>query len=206
MSVKATDDIVRVGDIVFTRWIGKDSDMTCRLTGDNGVPGKAAHVEMIDRVCPFFGPRILAASAFIGKMIRWDWEKRKAYLTETKTEWCRWSRLDPFTPDQIMEIGNEAEKQFCTFKYSKAELPLQAIDGWRAKFKGLHPQDEEAVWARKLGDLWQGGVICSKAGCLPFIRIGVFPAHARFWSPSDVLRYIDCGASGWGLAEKTAGW
>ncbi len=206
MSIEVLGSPVRVGDIILTRWPDRICRLTCSVTGDAGAPGKAGHQEMVDHVCPLDGPRVLAASLTMGKMVRWDWDGRKAYFAETQTEWIRWTRLMPFERPQVEQIEAESEKQFNTFRYSKGELLLQGIDGWRARIKGLHPQDKPAVWARRLGDWWGGGVICSKAGNLPFIRIGIFPEHARFWSPSDTLRYIDTGASGWGVAEKTPGW
>lgn len=206
MTILATNTTPRVGDIIFTRWPELSSRVTCALTGDRGKAGRAAHQEMIDNVCAAEGPRVLAASAEKGKMKRWTWPGRKDYFSETKTEWSRWTRLRPFLPAETEQIQFEAEKQFNMFSYSKSELPLQGIDAIRARILGLHPEEPEAIWARKLGDWWKGGVICSKAGNLPFIRIKIFPDYSRFWSPSDTYRYIDSGVSGWGLAEHTPGW
>lgn len=189
----------RVGDLIFTRWTGLDARLTCLLTN-----GKAAHQELIYNVAP--EPMVVAASAAMGHMVTWTWDSRRAYFEKTKTEWCRWTRKEEFPLLTRVLILHEAEEQINTFKYSKGELLLQGIDALRSRWTGKITTGEDGVWARKLGDWWGEGIICSKAGNIPLIAAREFPERAKYWSPSDTLNWIGTGASGWELAEKSKNW
>lgn len=188
-----------IGDVIFTRSSGWLARLTCGITG-----GKAAHQELIFRVAP--EPMVLAADMGMGRMVTWSWEARKEYLAEQRAEWSRWSLKQPLELLQQTRVLHEAEEQVNTFKYSRGELVLQGIDELRELITGKTTQGPDGVWARRLGDLVQTGVICSKAGNMPLIKVGVLPDRACYWSPSDTLKHLDVLGGPWVLAEKTNGW
>lgn len=186
-----------IGDIVFTRWAGFDSKLTEWVTS-----GRAAHEEQVysDGDCV----KIISASKVMNRIVIWEWESRKAYFRNTKTEWCRFTPANPLTEEQrriLHDVHQEAEN---TFKYSKAELVLQALDSLNSWLFKLPYDSEKAVKWRKLGNVSKSDVICSKVANIGLVRLGFLPAWAIFWSPSDTLHKLESSTS-WVLAEATEG-
>jgi len=185
-----------VGDLIFTRWPGFDSRLTEKLTG-----GIGAHVEQIKRTEPL-PVQVIAASKIMNRMNTWTWDSRKVYFARTGTAWARYTLKNPLTPDQTETLLAYFEEAENGFNYSKGELLLQALDGiknWVTKTPYSSPS---AVTFRRAGNWIKHGVICSHVAALGLVRIGILPAHAEFWSPADLLKWIK--ASGrWDMAEQT---
>jgi len=186
-----------VGDFIFTRWPGFDSRLTEKLTG-----GLSAHVEQIKRTEPL-PVQVIAASRILNRMNTWTWDSRKYYFLRTGTAWARYTLKAQLTDRQIEVLRNYFEEAENSFNYSKGELLLQALDGVKNWLTKTPYDSPKAVAFRKAGNWIKHGVICSHVAALGFIRLGILPAHAEFWSPADLLKYVK--ASGlWELAEQTA--
>lgn len=186
-----------VGDIVFTRWQAWDSRATEWITN-----GRAAHQEQIccdgDRVA------VIAASAAMNRMNIWEWTSRKNYFARTHTDWCRFTPTDPLNNLQRAELRDYFQEAANTYRYSKGELALQALDSFRNWLLNIPYDSVKAVRWRKLGDIDKAKIICSKAGNGGLIILGLLPEWATYWSPSDTLNKVSSSTS-WQLAESSSG-
>jgi hypothetical protein len=172
-----------LGDLIFTRWAGLSSRLTQWVTS-----GKAAHVEQICDDGPT--PKVSTASKALNAIKVWTWHTRKSYFASTKTAWCRYSLKRPLTRaerDSLLEYFEEAGN---TFSYSSSELLLQGLDALKNWVTRTPYDDPKAVWFRRAGNWAKSAVICSKHSATGLIRLGLLPAHAEFWSPADLLRYV----------------
>ena len=183
------------GNLFFATENDFTSEAVCRLSR-----GPAAHVGA------FRDPtHTIEASRAKGEMVEWDWETRLDYFARANTDWCVVGLKRQILMSERLQIRMEADEQMNLWRYSSAELPLQALDtliNWIAR----RPRSgEQRVLARRLGDLWQSGIICSKAAATLLIRIKELPPWTQYASPSDLWffttrdpRYeIKCFSQGW---------
>jgi hypothetical protein len=187
----------RLGDVIFTRWPGWASRLTEWVTH-----GRAAHEEMICSDAP--NAETLTASKAMNRIVKWTWESRKAYFASTKTEWCRFTPVNPLTFEQRRALHNFFQEAENTFSYSKGELLLQGLDSFHNWLWNIPYDSDKAVRFRKLGNIRASSVICSKVTNIGLMRIGCLPAWAQYWSPSDTLNKLRSSTS-WVLAESTDG-
>ncbi|GEM_PF-6925708 len=183
--------------MIFTRWPEWDSKLTEWITH-----GLAAHEETIraDGGAIF----TFTASKAFNRMVSWSWESRKHYFAKTKTEWCRYTPTIPLTPEQTKKLEYYFEEAKNTFKYSRGELVLQALDSLHNWLFNVPYDSAKAVRFRKLGDIRKQAVVCSKIVNIGLARLGFLPAWSEYWSPADTLTKLRSSTT-WTLAEATAG-
>ena len=92
------------------------------------------------------------------------------------------------------------------WKYSNLELPLQAIDGLISKLVSKDKMGLDVILFRKLGDLWQEGVICSKTTNLVEIKAGLLPYKYEYGTPDDTWDYTVNHPAQWKVTHKTDNW
>jgi hypothetical protein len=78
-------------------------------------------------------------------------------------------------------------------RYSLIELPLQVADCVINRYIMRRPlQGLDTRFFRKLGDVWENGVICSKTSNNALIKNKLIPESSglEYGSPSDTYRYL----------------
>lgn len=172
------------GDTLFTRGQGLFSRLTVALTGP------AAHQAI------YYDPEhIVEASKRSGKIVQRKATSVFSELEKTGSEWIVFHWVNPPVINPFLRAMIQCDlKEAMEFdRYSTIELPLQAMDVlWNRLIRKQPLQGYDAAVFRKLGDIWQNGVICSKTGNRPLIKARMIPTESglEYASPSDTYRYF----------------
>ena len=171
------------GDVLLTRGPSFFNRLTCKLTGP------AAHQATFYDV-----GHIVEASAQSGKIEKVECNQAFADLKKRGAEWIifKWVRPE-MTPALRSMIQCDLLEATKFERYSYIELPLQVMDVvlnrylLRRQLKGL-----DAHVFRKLGNIWDNGVICSKTSNMALLKNGLIPKSAQmeYASPSDTYRWL----------------
>jgi hypothetical protein len=133
-----------------------------------------------------------------------DWEVRKEQILKKGGQYMIFRRVNAPTYDDAHIIEEECTKMK-NWKYSLWELPLQAADAIFCKLTGNKKQGWDAIVFRKLGDLWDKGVICSQTANRIYILLNWVPLEAKYASPEETRRWM-AQSSEWVIAETSSGW
>lgn len=170
----------KTGDVLLTRGHSALNAITCWATGP------AAHQET------FFDSRT-TVGAIKGKGIvqtRFD-EFVKAAQIEQR-EWIVFHWPEQFSNGQVWRMKYDMLEAMEFQRYSTLELPLQFIDALWAKLLRKPRQGLDAIVFRRLGRIWDNGVICSKTSNRVLIKAGLIPVESglEYGSPSDTYRWL----------------
>lgn len=122
------------------------------------------------------------------------------------TEWVIYRRRTPLSAWQIETIQTALDEELSWARYSYAELALQAADGILAKLLRRPRVGLDVLVFRRLGKLWDHGVICSKSANRPLIKVGLLPDLLEYASPSDTFDYVQKNIDKWMIVGNSKGW
>jgi hypothetical protein len=115
-------------------------------------------------------------------------------MRREKAEWIVFHWVTPpVTPILRAKVQCDLQEAMEFEKYSVFELPLQALDTvWNRWIRRRPARGYDAYVFRRLGGLWDNGVICSKTSNRALIRNGFIPKTSglEYGSPSDTYRYL----------------
>jgi hypothetical protein len=171
------------GDVLFTRGPSFFNRLTCKLTGP------AAHQATF-----YDSGHIVEASAQSGMIEKVECNQTFEDLNKRKAEWIifHWNRPE-MTPALRSRVQCDLLEATAFERYSYIELPLLAMDTILNRYIMRRPlQGLDAQVFRKLGNIWDNGVICSKTSNQALIKNGFIPDCSRleYGSPSDTYRYL----------------
>lgn len=132
-----------------------------------------------------------------------EWTALQERYEKRGIEWCILSPPNPPTDSEREKI-RESLYAMLGWRYSYLELPLQLLDGLIAKVSRRPHIGIDSVVFRKLGDLWERGVVCSKTANRVDVRLGWLPNEYAHGSPDDAFDWKM--ANGWKVKEFTEGW
>ena len=176
-------DMPNTGDVLFTRGTSFLNRFTCKLTGP------ASHQAIF-----YDSGHIVEASAQTGRIERVECNLVFSELAERKAEWIvfHWER-PPINECLKAMIQCDLLEASQFERYSYIELPLQVMDSVINRYILRRPlQGLDTRVFRKLGDIWENGVICSKTNNNVLIKNGFIPKSTdlEYGSPSDTYRYL----------------
>lgn len=185
-------------DVLFTRGPSFFNRLTCKLTGP------ASHQALF-----FDSEYVVEASAESGKIEKVATKEVFDDLKRRQAEWIVFSWIRPeMNPARRARIQIDLCEATLYQRYSYVELPLQVMDTVLNRYILRRPrQGIDAKVFRKLGDIWDKGVICSKTSNMALINNGYVPATSglAYGSPSDTYRWLmkcqDCV-----ILKYSAGW
>jgi hypothetical protein len=171
------------GDVLLTRPRGMASWLTCWATGP------AAHQATF-----FDADSIVEAAIGRGRIVRTPWLAKRKELEDGKGDWIifHWE-FPPMVPMLRTKVQCDLAEAMEFEKYSYLELPLQAFDSlWNRVIRRRQRQGYDAYVFRRMGDIWDNGVICSKTSNRALIRNGFVgkASGLEYGSPSDTYRYL----------------
>lgn len=179
-------------DILFTSGNTVLNKMTRVLTRHRGEAKTiATHQGM------FFDEHTVVEALSIG-VVKSNWDKYILDMAASNTEWCV-MRYTKGLADPFIMLAMFYMNQMVGWKYSKAELFLCALDGILGKALAA-----DIILFRKL-DLFRKRVICSKTSNRVFVKLGVFPRQAYYWTPDDTLDYT-LGSNSFDMRDKSEHW
>lgn len=171
------------GDVLLTRGHSMFNRISCRLTGP------AAHQATF-----YSFMEIVEASKQTGRVVKRKREDVFDDLQRDQSEWIVYHfKVPPMAP--ALRVGIQCDlMEACEFeRYSSVELPLQALDVlWNNVVLRRQMRGYDVAVFRRLGDIWDNGVICSKTSNRVLIRNGLVPTDSglEYGSPSDTYRYL----------------
>jgi hypothetical protein len=171
------------GDVLFTRGDSFFNRLTTKLTGP------ASHQ------ATFYDENyVVEASAQSGRIEKVECNEVFADLNKRDAKWIifHWVR-PPITPCLRSMIQCDLMEAAQFERYSYIELPLQVMDCILNRYIRKQPlQGLDVKVFRKLGDIWENGVICSKTSNHALIKNGLIPpcTSLEYGSPSDTYRYL----------------
>lgn len=176
-------DIPVTGDVLFTRGNSFFNRVTCKLTGP------ASHQATF-----YDSEHIVEASAQSGRIEKVECNQVFEELNKRKAEWViiHWVQ-PPLTPSLKIKLQCDLMETVEFERYSYLELPLQVVDAVLNRYILRRPlQGFDARVFRKLGDVWDNGVICSKTSNHALIKNGYMPKSTglEYGSPSDTYRHL----------------
>ena len=168
------------GDVAFSRTTGWVSRVTCNITD-----GPASHQ------FSFRSPDyIVEMDSGHNGIVTTSWNGKKKWMLENGAEYLVVHRIAPLTDDERGKLECLFDWQDKKYKYSFAELGLQAMDYGRVKTRHIDRLSNVAIYWRKLGDIKKNWVICSKESNESMVMIHSAPSWAVYWSPNDSLCYF----------------
>ena len=171
------------GDILLTRGNSEFAKLTCKLTGP------ASHQATFYDI-----GYIVEASIQSGRVQKREANAVFADLARDHYEWIIYHWVKPtLTPGLRAMIQCDLVEAVEFERYSSIELPLQVLDVVWNRFIRRRPlQGYDAAVFRRLGDIWENGVICSKTSNRALIKNGFIPKSSglEYGSPSDTYRYL----------------
>lgn len=168
------------GDVLLTRGRSLLNKLTCKITGPAG------------HQATFYSPTfIVEASLQTGRVGKVRWEDTQQELEESKAEWIifHWSKVPVCRWKIQLDLMEAVEFE----RYSALELPLQVIDTVINRWIRRRPlQGYDAYVFRRLGGLWDNGIICSQTSNRALINSALIPKSSglEYGSPSDTYRYL----------------
>ena len=176
-------DMPDTADVLFTRSPGWMSRITCAVTG------------MASHQATFYdGANLVEANIDSGRIERVSWFAKLSGMQASNTEWISFRWIRPtLTPDVRRAVQLDLDEAMTFERYSKLELPLQALDSLLNRTILRRPrQGLDAAVFRRLGDIWQRGVICSKTSNRALTRNGFIPVDSglEYGNPSDTYRWL----------------
>lgn len=171
------------GDVLFTRGHSFLNRVTCAMTGP------ASHQATF-----YDDGHIVEASAQSGKIERVECNQVFSDLAGRGAEWIVFHWVQP-NIDPLLRAMIQCDLLEATSfeRYSLIELPLQVLDACLNRWiRGKTPQGWDVIAFRKLGNIWENGVICSKTSNRALIKCGLIPESSKleYASPSDTYRYL----------------
>lgn len=184
------------GDIMFTSgpdWMSRWVKFWTRHRGES--PSISDHQQLI------FEPGTVQSFTLFKGPRDFTFYDYWADMRKRGDEWIIY-RHSP-APDDLMKSGLRGEMKYAArqWKYSHAELALQALDNLIEKIVG-----KRVILFRKLGRLWEKGVVCSTGSNIVLKSTGWLPAFARYFSPDDTLDYIIAHPDDWTEVVRSIGW
>lgn len=138
-------------------------------------------------------------------VIEQPWAEYQTWMIDHGYEYAITERVQPPTIDEVQVVQSELSLMI-GWKFSSLELLLQAIDGLTSKLLSRDKMGLDVVVFRRLGDLWEQGVICSKTGNRVDIKLLWKPPILEYGSPDDSWDYDASCGSGWAVVFHTPKW
>ena len=171
------------GDVLFTRGRSLFNRLSVALTGP------AAHQATF-----YDAGHVVEASKQTGRVVKRKLATVMADLERERSEWIVFHWIDPWiSPYLRAKLQCDMLEATEFERYSSIELPLQALDVlWNKVILRRKAQGYDAKVFRKMGDIWNNGVICSKTSNRALINSGLIPEESglEYGSPSDTYRYM----------------
>jgi len=184
------------GDVLFTRGTSIFNRLSCWVTGP------AAHQATV------YDPHsIVEADIDSRKIVKRSLKEKLDKARAAGSEWIIFHWLTDMDKAARINMQLDMQEAMTFEKYSLFELPLQVVDSFVNWMRGKPRQGYDAYVFRRLGGLWDNGVICSKTSNRVLIRAGLVPKSSglEYASPSDTYRYLmrceDCV-----VLECSPGW
>jgi hypothetical protein len=171
------------GDVLFTRGDSFFSRLTCKFTGP------ASHQ------ATFYDSNFLVeASGQSGRIEKNECNQVFDDLNKRGAKWIvfHWVR-PPVTTLVRASIQCDLMEATEFERYSYIELPLQLMDCVLNRYILRRPlQGLDELVFRKMGNIWENGVICSKTSNRALIKNFFIPTDfgLQYGSPSDTYRYL----------------
>ena len=174
------------GDVLLTRGRSLMNKLTCKITGPAG------------HQATFYDSKtIVEANMTTGRVVKTGLDDAMLVYDEKGTEWIiyRPRQVNRRMMGAILrtKIQLDLDEAVEFEKYSALELPLQIIDTVINRWILRRPrQGYDAYIFRRLGRLWDNGIICSKTSNRALIKNGLIPISSglEYGSPSDTYRYL----------------
>jgi hypothetical protein len=171
------------GDVLFTRGNSFFNRLTCKLTGP------AAHQATF-----YDSDYLVEASAQSGRIEKVECNQVFDELNKRQAEWIIFHWVNPrFNTMSRAMLQCDLLEATAFERYSYIELPLQVLDTVVNQYILRRPrQGIDARVFRKMGDIWENGVICSKTSNNALIKNGFISksSNLEYGSPSDTYRYL----------------
>lgn len=136
----------------------------------------------------------------------WDWPSRQMAMEMQGAEWCILTYYRQNSPAE-QTVYERTLQESVGWGYSELEMPLQALDGLKAKLWRQPRTGMDAVLFRRLGDIWERGVICSTTANRPDVRLGRLPQWLAYGAPDDTWDYkINHSGQRWKVKACSCGW
>jgi hypothetical protein len=117
-----------------------------------------------------------------------------ADLERDRSEWIVFHWMNPpMTPCLRAMLQCDLLEATQFERYESIELTLQVLDAvWNRMIRRRALQGYDAAVFRRLGDIWENGVICSRTSNRALINCGLIGLHTdlEYGSPSDTYRYL----------------
>jgi hypothetical protein len=187
--------MAETGDVLFTRGTSWLNRLSCWATGP------ASHQATV------YDPRHIVDATIKKGVKQSSLQSFFDAAKEEKTEWIIFHWLKDFNNHERIKMQLDMQEAMTFEEYSILELPLQFIDSIINKFRRKPRQGYDAYVFRRLGGIWQNGVICSKTSNRVLIRAGLIPQESglEYASPADTYRYLmrsmDCV-----VLQNSPGW
>lgn len=183
------------GDVLLTRGCSLLNKLTCKITGPAGHQATFYNYNSI-----------VEASVQTGRVVQVRWDEALEDLQESGAEWIifHWVTSPVCRSSIQLDLLEAVEFE----RYSLMELPLQLIDTVINRWIRRRPlQGYDAYVFRRLGGLWDNGIICSKTGNRALIKNGMIPKSSglEYGSPSDTYRYLK-SCKDVVVLDKSKGW
>lgn len=191
------------GDVLFTRSRAWVSRVTCWFTGP------ASH-----QATAYDGRYLVEAQAETGRIAKVAWTDKFGSMAADGTEWIifHWT-VPPVTPRLRCMVQCDLIEAIDFERYSYLELPLQGLDSLINRvFRRRPRQGYDAYVFRRIGSIWENGVICSKTSNRALIKNGFVPASSglEYGNPSDTYRWLKAAAArssaDVSVLGKSSGW
>lgn len=169
------------GDVLFTRGTSWFNRVSCWATGP------ASHQATV-----YDSYNIVEADIRSRKIVKHSLADALEKAKETGSEWIIFHWLKDFSAIDRVNMQLDMQEAMTFERYSFFELPLQMVDSMVNKLRGKPRQGYDAYVFRRLGGLWDNGVICSKTSNRVLIRADLVPKSSglEYASPGDTYRYL----------------
>lgn len=170
---------IRTGSILFVRRKSRLSRLIAWFTRGHGEePTLATHVDL------FLMPGIICGiNGDKRRPYVRPWENLRDELDREKAEWAIMNPRLIWTEGQERRLRGLVRRLREEARYSYAELILQAVDGILARLL----RKRQVVLARKLGGLWEKGLICSGFATFCYCRIRGELCDLSYSDPDTLL-------------------
>ncbi len=181
---------IQIGDMGFTRGKSLLNKLTLWVGGENAL---ATHS------FKFYNKDQIVQALIKTGVALWDWGIFREILAKEEQEYCVLTRTIPLL------LEEELRTQFWIetmkgWQYSKSELVLAFFDSCLSKIFR-----KNFVCFRKLGDICQTRVICSKVANRPDVKLGYLPRKAYYWTPQETYTYM-LSTGKWQIIETSPHW
>jgi len=185
--------IPKTGDDLFTcseRWLSRAIAFATRHRGE--APTLATHQGKFLDSC-------YTVEAGFGGVRKHLWGERQYKFSEGRIEWCIVGPTKPLGPDLLFKMREEIERTV-GLPYAFLELGLQLLDGGWGRLTGTPTH-----FFSRLGTIEKDNAICSKAGNIPDVNLGLLPREFRF-APPDTTWDYKMKSHRWEIKATSPGW